>query len=199
MRPLTEQVLRLSAAQLRQWRDEGLDLSVAVNIDAGALLDTSLADKLEVLLAEHGLPPRAVTLEITEESFMTNRRDAIAVLVKARAMGLRISLDDYGTGYSSLSYLRDLPIDELKIDKSFVHQMEADQRTAAIVASTIDLAHGLGITVVAEGIESDTVRAQLTRMHCDVGQGYLFSRPRAAEDIRALLRSSHLAPSTLPS
>ena len=124
MQPLTEHMLAIASEQLRRWRHEDLALSVAVNIDAGALLDTSLADKLEVLLAEHGLPANAVTLEITEDSFITNRRTAIAVLVKVRALGLRVSLDDYGTGYSSLSYLRDLPIDEIKIDRSFIHDME---------------------------------------------------------------------------
>ena len=194
MQPLTEHMLSISAEQLRRWRDEGLALSVAVNIDAGALLDASLADKLEVLIAEHGLPANAVTLEITEDSFITNRRAAIAVLVKVRALGLRVSLDDYGTGYSSLSYLRDLPIDEIKIDRSFVHAMETDQRTASIVASTIDLANRLGICVVAEGIESEGVRTQLSVMGCDVGQGYLFSRPRPAEDLRTMLRSGYDAP-----
>ncbi len=189
MRPLTEHVLRCAAEQVRQWRAEGLDLNVAVNIDAGALLDTSLPDKLEVLLAEHGLPARALTLEITEDSFITNRRAAIDVLHKIRELGLLVSLDDYGTGYSSMSYLRDLPIDELKIDRSFVSVIDSDQRTASIVASTVDLAHHLGITVVAEGIETHVVRTQLARMGCDVGQGYLMSRPLPAAELLPLLRS----------
>ncbi len=200
MRPVTEQMLALSAGQLRRWRDEGLDLTVAVNIDAGALVDSSLPDKLEVLLAQHGLPASSLIIEITEDSFITNRQAAVDVLVKVRALGLRVSLDDYGTGYSSLSYLRDLPIDELKIDRSFVDAIESDQRTASIVASTIDLARHLGIGVVAEGIETDSVRRRLAEMGCEVGQGYLMSRPLPAEDLLGLLRSSaRRSPSGAPS
>ena len=188
MPSLTEQMISMSLGQLARWRDAGFDLSVAVNLDAGTLVDDSLPDKIEVVLAQHGLPAAAVTLEITEANFITNRATAISTLTKIRALGVRASLDDYGTGYSSLSYLRDLPIDEIKLDRSFVADVISDRRTAAIISSTIELAHHLGLTVVAEGVETAAQQQRLADMGCDTMQGYLISPARQAVDVSAMLR-----------
>ena len=141
-----------------------------------------------MVLAQYGLPPAAVTLEITEANFITNRATAIGTLTKIRALGIRASLDDYGTGYSSLSYLRDLPIDELKLDRSFVADLTSDRRTAAIIRSTVELAHQLGLTVVAEGVETEAQQRQLAEMGCDVMQGYLISAARPAAEVSQMLR-----------
>ncbi len=139
--------------QLASWREAGLDISVAVNLSASDLLDESLAERIAGLLAEHAVPAGALELEITESVLMIDPQRAREVLEALRALGLRIAVDDYGTGYCALAYLRDLPIDELKIDRTFIAQVTTDPRSAAIVRSTIELAHALGLKVVAEGVE----------------------------------------------
>ena len=135
------------------------------------------------MLAARGVPPRALQLEITEEFLMGDRDRARSILTRLRAGGVQISVDDFGTGYSSLSYLRELPIDELKLDRSFVVPMADDARATALVASIIDLAHSLGLRMVAEGVETDAAYAELTRLGCDQVQGFLVSRPLPAAEL----------------
>ena len=177
MSALTQLVLETAVGQLATWRADGLDLSVAVNLSASDLLDESLPERIAGLLAEHEVPGSALELEITESVIMIDPRRAREVLDALRPLGLQIAVDDYGTGYCALAYLRDLPIDELKIDRSFIALVTADPRSAAIVRSTIELAHALDLKVVAEGVEDQDALDALAAFGCDYAQGYHFSRP----------------------
>ncbi len=185
MNAVTRLVLESAVMQLAGWRKAGLALSVAVNLSASDLLDDSLAERVAGLLDTHGVPAGALELEITESVIMIDPKRACEVLEALRALGLRIAVDDYGTGYCALAYLRDLPVDELKIDRSFVASVTTDPRSAAIVRSTIELAHALGLKVVAEGIEDKPALDALTAFGCDYAQGYHFSRPVPAEAFTA--------------
>ncbi len=186
MNAVTRLVLESAVMQLASWRAAGLDISVAVNLSASDLLDESLAERIAGLLAEHAVPATALELEITESVIMIDPKRAREVLEALRALGLRIAVDDYGTGYCALAYLRDLPIDELKIDRSFIANVTTDRRSAAIVRSTIELAHALGLKVVAEGIEHEQALAALAAFGCDYAQGYHFSRPLPADGVHDL-------------
>lgn len=181
MGALTRLVLQAAVRQLAAWSAAGLLITVAVNLSVSDLLDEQLAERITALLAEHGVPAGALELEITESVLMTDPDRARTVLESLRAAGLRIAVDDYGTGYCSLAYLRDLPIDELKIDRTFVGQVAADPRSAAIVRSTVELAHALGLDVVAEGVEHAQDLEALAGFACDSEQGYHFSRPLPAD------------------
>ncbi len=181
MNAVTRLVLESAVMQLASWREAGLDISVAVNLSASDLLDETLADRIAGLLTEHAVPAGALELEITESVIMIDPKRAREVLEALRALGLRIAVDDYGTGYCALAYLRDLPVDELKIDRSFIAHVTTDRRSAAIVRSTIELAHALGLKVVAEGIEHEAALNALASFGCDYAQGYHFSRPVPAE------------------
>ena len=161
----------------------GRRLTIAVNLSASSLVDTDLPDQVAAMLAARDLPPGALQLEITEEFLMADRDRARDILTRLRRHGIQISVDDFGTGYSSLSYLRDLPIDELKLDRSFVLPMADDARAAALVASTIALAHSLDLRMVAEGVETDIAYTELTRLGCDQAQGYYMSRPVPAAEL----------------
>jgi len=196
IRPLTRHVLETSLRQCAAWRASGLDLGVAVNMSARNLLDEDLPATVAGLLAESGLESRHLTLEITEDSIMVDPPRSLALLGRLHASGIRLSIDDFGTGYSSLSYLKQLPVDEVKIDKSFVMTMEGDGSDATIVRSTIDLGHNLGLKVVAEGVETRTALHQLEASGCDVAQGYYFSRPVPAPDFERWLRSFDWSPSS---
>jgi diguanylate cyclase (GGDEF)-like protein len=192
MGALTSLVLEAAVGQLAAWRAAGLIVSVAVNLSASDLLDEHIAERIARLLAEHAVPVGALELEITESVLMSDPKRAQAVLEGLRSLGLRIAVDDYGTGYSALAYLRDLPIDELKIDRSFVAHVTADRRSAAIVNSTIELAHALDLKVVAEGVEHGHTLDALTAYGCDFAQGYHFSRPLPADAFAAWARSRAL-------
>jgi diguanylate cyclase len=169
-------------------------------VSASSLVDTDLPEQVSALLAARRLPADALQLEITEEFLMADRDRASSILRRLRDTGVQIAVDDFGTGYSSLAYLRELPIDELKLDRSFVFPMADDARAAALVFSTIGLAHSLGLRMVAEGVENEAALTELGRHGCDLAQGYFLSRPvPAAElelwlDARAARRSmpSHL-------
>ncbi|MBI9114865.1 putative bifunctional diguanylate cyclase/phosphodiesterase [Sanguibacter suaedae] len=187
MRSLTDIVLRSALDQASRWRAAGRDLEVAVNLSASGLVDVDLPDRVDAILRERGLPPQVLQLEITEEFLMRDRERARSILARLRATGVQVALDDYGTGFSSLGYLRDLPLDELKLDRSFVAPMVDEPRAAAIVASTIGLAHSLGLRMVAEGIETREVFDALARLGCDQGQGYHMSRPVPAVELEAWL------------
>jgi diguanylate cyclase (GGDEF)-like protein/PAS domain S-box-containing protein len=183
--PLTRWVMNEALRQQRDWLDEGLDLTVAVNVAARSLgLDSSLPELVAELTALWGTGRGRLTLEITESGLIAPA--APAVLSRLHAMGERLSIDDFGTGYSSLAYLQRLPVDEIKIDRSFVTRLAEVADDAIIVRSTIDLAHNLGLSVIAEGVEDDGVLQRLLQYGCDGAQGYLFGRPVPADELRRL-------------
>jgi diguanylate cyclase (GGDEF)-like protein len=183
MQDLTDAVLELSLDQVRRWRDSGRQLSVAVNLSASSLVDADLPQRIWEHLCARQLPADALELEITEDFLMADRVRAREILTELRRLGIRVAVDDFGTGYSSLAYLRELPIDELKLDRSFVQPMADDPKAAAIVRSTIDLAHSLGMTMVAEGVEDEYSATQLALSNCDTVQGFLFSKALPAADL----------------
>ena len=171
-------MLDQSCAQLKAWRTLGLadgDLSISVNLSARQLMQVDLADQVVECIERHELPPSALKLEITEGTLVTRKELASSQLGKLRAKGLKILIDDFGTGYSSLSYLHTIPCDTLKLDGSFIREIERDTRLRAIVGATIRLSHELGISVVAECIETPAQAQLLRDLGCDYGQGYLFS------------------------
>ena len=177
IRPLARWVLDAALRQCNRWRRDGLDLSVAVNLSMRNLHDPEVVDMIRQLLVRWGIPPASLVIEITESSLMADAARAMDVLGRLRGMGVSVSIDDFGTGYSSLAYLKRLPVNELKIDKSFVAHIASDHNDAAIVRSTIGLAHDLGLSVVAEGIEDQQTLEFLADLGCDVAQGYFISRP----------------------
>ncbi|MEO6625467.1 MAG: bifunctional diguanylate cyclase/phosphodiesterase, partial [Burkholderiaceae bacterium] len=162
-------------------RDGGVDkLRIAINLSTRDLLDLDFPGRLEAILTRNNMSADAFCLEITESAIMNDPQRAQNTLVRLSQMGFKLSIDDFGTGYSSLAYLKRLPVDELKIDKSFVMNMEKDEDDAKIVRSTIDLAHNLGLTVVAEGVENQLIWDKLRELHCDEAQGYFMGRPMPA-------------------
>jgi diguanylate cyclase len=183
MRTLTRIVLRIALDQAAVWHANGRALTVAVNLSASSLVDVDLPDEIAAMLAARHLPPGVLQLEITEEFLMSDRERARSILTRLRDSGVQIAVDDFGTGYSSLSYLRDLPIDELKLDQSFVFPMADDARAAALVASTITMAHSLDLRMVAEGVEDVTAYTELARLGCDQAQGFYLSRPVSAAQL----------------
>ncbi|MDT4937313.1 MAG: hypothetical protein QOG80_984, partial [Pseudonocardiales bacterium] len=187
--PMTDFVLRTALTDCRHWHDAGHHLSVAVNLSARSLLDADLVDDIARALTVSSVDPSKLTLEITETSVMSDAEYAMRVLNRLSAMGLTLAIDDFGTGYSSLSYLKRLPVNEVKIDKSFVLNMQEDENDAVIVRSIIDLARNLGLRVVAEGVETTDAWDALRGMGCDIAQGYYISRPLPAEQFGAWLET----------
>jgi diguanylate cyclase (GGDEF)-like protein len=185
IRLLTQWVLDKSAALCREMKASGLNLKVSVNLSTRDLLDQDLPAKFQAILDRHHLTPASFCLEITESAIMDDPIRAQQTLERLHAMGVDLSIDDFGTGYSSLAYLKQLPVDELKIDKSFVLNMENDAGDRMIVRSTIDLGHNLNLRVVAEGIESEAVWRLLAELGCDQGQGYFMSRPIPGDQLLA--------------
>jgi diguanylate cyclase (GGDEF)-like protein len=185
---LTRWVVDHALAQHRAWREQGIDVPVAVNLAAANIVDVTLPAGIAELLARHGVAGDRLECEISEHTVMADPVRASDVLAGLRAIGVRLSLDDFGTGHSSLAYLKRLPLDEVKIDRSFVGGMAHDENDAVIVRSTIDLARNLGLRVVAEGVESAEVMDALAGLRCDVAQGFHISRPLPAGelDLRAL-------------
>ena len=185
IRYLTMWVFEEAARHWQTLADEGLQLRLSVNLSTRDLLDLDLPQKFAALLARHGVPAAAFCLEITESAIMDDPQRALATLDALSAMGFKLSIDDFGTGYSSLAYLKRLPVDELKIDQSFVRNMQSDRADAMIVRSTIDLAHNLGITVVAEGVETAEAWNLLRDLKCDQAQGYHMGRPMPVSEFSA--------------
>lgn len=183
IRPLSRWILCAAISQCAQWQDVGLHIPVAVNLSAHDLHDPALPHLVTELLHSCGGPARNLRIEITESSLMADPARAREVLTQLREMGVQIAIDDFGTGYSSLAYLKDLPVDELKIDSSFVHAMTSDNGARAIVRAVIDLADDLGLRVVAEGIEDRATWEALESLGCEAAQGYYFAPPLAAEDV----------------
>lgn len=182
IRVLTLWVFEQTAQLWKRLHDGGQTLTISINLSTRDLLDPELPQKFDALLVRHSVPAEAFCLEITESAIMDDPQRAQATLDKLSALGFRLSIDDFGTGYSSLAYLKRLPVDELKIDKSFVLNMEKDLDDARIVRSTIDLAHGLGLTVVAEGVENAQVWELLRELACDEAQGFHMGRPMPAAE-----------------
>lgn len=199
IKPLTAWVLNEALGQVHAWARAGIETGVSVNLSARNLLDRELPDAVAELLQTWQVPPAKLSLEITERSLIAS--EAEDTLTRLHALGVQISVDDFGTGYSSLAYLKRLPVNEIKIDKSFVQDMVTNRDGAAIVRSTIDLGHNLGLTVVAEGVEDAATADLLREFGCDFIQGYHISRPAAAAPLGPWLRSraSHLKTVTLTS
>ncbi|HRK96460.1 MAG TPA: GGDEF domain-containing phosphodiesterase, partial [Rhodospirillales bacterium] len=177
IQPLTGWCLETALERIVELRTRVPELTVAVNLSTRALHAGDVPATVAALLGRWGIRAGDLTLEVTESALMEDPERALEVLNRLREIGLRVSIDDFGTGYSSLAYLKSLPVDELKIDKAFVMHLHEDERDAKIVRSTIDLAHGLGLKVVAEGVETEAHLAALAAFGCDVGQGYFFSKP----------------------
>ncbi|MBU0909381.1 MAG: EAL domain-containing protein [Proteobacteria bacterium] len=190
IKPLSIWVLKHAIEQAVKWHDAHLKLGIAINLSPSTLLDTELPDVITGTLASCSLPPHYITFEITEGSIIKDPERALEILTRLDKMGIRISIDDFGTGYSSLAYLKRMPASEVKIDKSFVLDMLVDENDAAIVQATIDLAHNLGMKVVAEGVENKETAERLKELGCDILQGYYFSKPLAADNFLAWL-SAH--------
>ena len=184
---ISRQVLASSARQWQVWNRQGITLDIAVNLSAVDLLDLALVAEIAALLDESGMPPEHLVLEITERTLLQDEQQAHTVLTQLNAIGIRVSIDDYGTGYSSLASLRQLPIQEVKIDRCFVTGIPTDTSNDAIVRSTIDLAHALGAIVVAEGVETTSELQRLADTDCDLAQGYLIGRPLPADELAQLV------------
>jgi len=187
IKPLTFYVVDEALRQCREWLDEGLRLAVAVNLSTRNLLDVEFPAQVEGLLERWDVDPGLLDFEITESTMLADPARTKQVLERLSAMGIRLSIDDYGTGYSSLAYLKRVPVDEIKIDRSFVMNMCDDEDDATIVRSTIDLGRNLGLEVVAEGVETEEVWSRLEKLGCTLAQGYYLSRPLPAAEFRTWL------------
>ena len=187
MNALTHEVLAQAVAQAAEWHRAGRGLRMSVNLSASNLLDTGLPQRVADLLAEHRLPPSALVLEVTETVLLSDPERSLAVVAALAELGTSVSIDDFGTGYASLSYLHQLPVVELKLDRSFTAGLLTDERAAAIVASTVRLAHQLGLRVVAEGVEDPATLVHLRGLDCDESQGYLHSPPLPAAELERWL------------
>lgn len=188
--PLGAWALRAACTQGRSWQVEApkyAELEVAVNLSAIQLADPHIVDTVDDALAASGLRPEHLELEITEGVFLADRDRSIATLTELRRLGVSIVIDDFGTGYSSLGYLKDLPIDGLKVDKSFVDELHTDPRQVAMVGAVVAMATALGLNVVAEGVETIEQAEQLAALGCSEVQGYYFARPQPADDLLAAL------------
>jgi len=194
IRSLTMFAVQTALAQARTWREAGMELTVSVNLSTRDLIDVSLPEEIAGLLDEARVPPHLLELEITESVIMADPMRARGVVTRLREMGVKVAIDDFGSGYSSLGYLKSLPVNDLKIDKSFVINMMEDSGDLVIVQSTIELAHNLGLTVIAEGVESDETWRRLRALGCDVAQGWLIGRPLPAADFANWLNRGGFVP-----
>ncbi len=181
---LTRAVLGLAVAQAGRWQYEGSPISIAVNVGSADLVDPSFPDLVLGLIGSYQLPAELLTIEITEDAVIDDPVLTAAVVARLRHLGVKVAVDDFGAGYASLSHLRELDVDELKIDRSLVDGVEHSTREQALVASAVGLAHALGLVLVAEGVETPEAWDRLREMGCDIAQGYLVSRPLSAGDLR---------------
>jgi diguanylate cyclase (GGDEF)-like protein/PAS domain S-box-containing protein len=190
IKPLTHWVMNAALRQLRRWTERGHDFGVAVNLSVKSLQDPDLPETIRGLLEDWQQPPERLTFEITESALMADPAAALEVLERIAAIGCKLSLDDFGTGYSSLAYLQKLPIDELKIDRSFVIAMTRDDNAAVIVRAVVKLAKGLGLDVVAEGVESADAFERLRALGCDQAQGYWFGSAMTGDQLLIWLKEA---------
>jgi diguanylate cyclase (GGDEF)-like protein len=184
---LDEWVLQHVSQQAKHWQTQGRELSISVNVSALQLTQRNLSRSILQILQQTGLDPNYLELELTESLLVENPHQASQTLKELKALGIKLALDDFGTGYSSLSYLQQFPFDSLKIDRSFVHNVAMNSKNAAIVVATIQMAHSLGLQVVAEGVETEADKAFLQQHQCDRIQGFLFSRPVEAMALEQFL------------
>jgi diguanylate cyclase (GGDEF)-like protein len=187
IKPLTDRVLESALEQCQRWRRDGLDVAVSVNVSARSLLDDDLPSMIGSLLERFQLSASVLQLEITEGRIVSDLRRARAMLDQLRGMGVKIAIDDFGTGFTSLSQLQQLPIDEIKIDRSFVAGMETNHSDEVLVRSIIELGRNLCIRVTAEGVETESVMRRLRELGCDFAQGFHIGRPAAADECRRYL------------
>jgi EAL domain-containing protein (putative c-di-GMP-specific phosphodiesterase class I) len=188
--PLTLWVLNRALEQCAFWNTKKLPLGIAVNLSALSLQDERMISSVKNALKDWKVSPTSLSLELTESAVMEDPQQALEVLSDLDGMGVKLSVDDFGTGYSSLSYLKRLPVDEIKIDRSFVMEMLSDKNDEAIVKSTIDLAHNMSLKVIAEGIEDQATYDRLKNMGCDMGQGFFMGRPVASDDFAKWMLNS---------
>lgn len=187
---LTERVIALAFPQAAAWHAQGLDLRMAVNLSAKNIHDRQLPDTLAAKCREAGVPPQSITLELTETTFTADGIILLEVLGRLRLKGFHLSIDDFGIGYSSIAQLLRLPFSELKVDQSFVTNLDRVRESRVVTKTIIDMAHNLGLSAVAEGVETEAVMCLLAEFGCDIAQGYLFSKPVDAERIQVLATSS---------
>jgi len=173
--------------QMATWRDQGIELAVAVNLSARNLLEPSLDEMVAALLRQHRLPRGVLELEITESAIVEDPVRAALMLARLGDLGVPVSLDDFGIGNTSISQLRTLPLTTIKIDRSFVTDLAVDATGSVLVKAIVDLVHEFGMQAVAEGVEDNVTARRLADMGCDVGQGYHWSRPVAPEDVPTML------------
>jgi EAL domain-containing protein (putative c-di-GMP-specific phosphodiesterase class I) len=191
--PIGEWVLATACARNKAWQDQGLtNLTVSVNLSARQFGDPALLEKLTRIISASGLCPSSLELEITESMFMSHGGSAVAVLENLKSIGVQIAIDDFGTGYSSLAYLKRFPIDTLKVDRSFIRDIPHDPSGMKITRAIIALAHGLGLKVVAEGVERADQLKFLRDHHCDSVQGHFLHRPLLEEAVAAVLELNRL-------
>jgi EAL domain-containing protein (putative c-di-GMP-specific phosphodiesterase class I) len=198
---MTVQILHSACTQVVKWQkqtDHGTPLSIAVNLSGKHFAHPALVEQINTVITETGIDPRQLKLELTESAVMENAETAILMLKQIKETGVQISIDDFGTGYSSLSYLHRFPIDQLKVDRSFVSAMEENTENGEIVRTVIALAKALNLKVVAEGIESIHQFHQLRVLGCEYGQGYLFSKPLPVAEIERLLTDNRRWQNILP-
>lgn len=186
--PLTLWVLHQSLLQCRAWKEMGIDINIAVNLSMWNLEEQEFPNQIQGLLKSVGVPAERLELEITESAIMVDPQQVMQTLRYIKDLGVRFTIDDFGTGYSSLAYLKKLPVSGIKIDKSFVQNMEIDRDNAVIVRSIVDLGHNLGLNVVAEGVETSDSNEMLKTFHCDEAQGFYYSRPIPAYAITDFLK-----------
>lgn len=194
IRRMTRWTLDQSIAVGAAWHRAGKPLALAVNISAEDISDPRLDSRVAALLNRHQLPPSLLTLELTESGFIDDPQQALRVLDALAALGVNLSIDDFGTGYSSLSHLARMPVHEIKIDQSFVRGLETDLEFGAVIRSAVDMGHGLGLKVVAEGIESESSAKRLQGFGCDIGQGYYYARPMGFEEFATWLEGRERVP-----
>ena len=188
VRPITRYVLDAALCQCRAWQDAGIDVGVAINLAGRDLADSHLEEEVSEALRRWKLEPELLELEIPESAIISERERIQKMVARLSERGVRIAVDDFGSGYASLAHLKQLPVDVLKVDRSFVQNIGVDAEDEAIVRSTIDLAHSLGIAVVAEGVESEDVLQRLRALGCDLAQGFCLARPASADEVTAWLR-----------
>jgi diguanylate cyclase (GGDEF)-like protein len=198
IKPLTRWVLQTALRQCRAWQDSGLDITVGVNLSMRNLHDPDLVDEITQLLEATGVRAAALKVEVTESALMTDPQRALGSLARLRAIGVEVAIDDFGTGHASLSYLKQMPVEEIKLDRSFVKDMRTDKSDYTIVRSTIELAHDLGLRVIAEGVEDQATWDLLVELGCDLAQGYHMSRPLPEADLRRWLAISDAADAADP-
>jgi diguanylate cyclase (GGDEF)-like protein len=198
IRRITQWAVDRAVRQAAAWHLAGLSLPIAVNVSADDLADVQLDLRVATALKQYRLPPQLLTLEITESGFIDNPARALQMLDSLAALGVGLSIDDFGTGYSSLSHLARMPVNEVKIDRSFVIEMEVDPEFTTVVRSAIEMGHNLGLKVVAEGIETESSAERLRAMHCDIAQGYLYAKPMAAGALEGWLEDKARVPLAFP-